>query len=184
MPLPSATTERMRKHKRSITFEGFKRSDGLWDIEGRLVDVKDEDFVMRSGTRKRGDPVHDISVRVTIDPDMNILDVIACSDSTPFTGVCETGLPDYRQIVGLNLFNDFLRWVKALFGENRGCTHLSELLMALPTAALQSFSGETAHREQEHEKKPFYLDRCHALSTDSEVVRSYFPRWYRSQSPG
>ncbi len=107
----------MRKHKRSITFEGFKRSDGLWDIEGRLVDVKDEDFVMRSGTRKRGDPVHDISVRVTIDPDMNVLDVIACSDSTPFTGVCETVLPDYRQIVGLNLFNDFLRSVKALFGE-------------------------------------------------------------------
>ena len=190
MPLPIATAERMRKHKRSITFEGFKRSDGLWDIEGRLVDVKDQDFVMRSGTRKSGDPIHDISVRVTIDAEMNVLDVVACSDSTPFTGVCEQILPDYRKIIGLNLFKGFLKSVKTLFGETRGCTHLSELLMALPTAAMQSFSGESRHDEHEqvhvrgHEKKPFYLDRCHALSTDSDVVRRYYPRWYRNHPPG
>ena len=188
MPLPITTVERMRKHRRSITFEGFKRSDGLWDIEGHLVDIKDQDFVMRSGTRKSGDPIHDISVRVTIDTDMNVIDVAACSDSTPFPGVCELVLPDYRKIIGLNLFKGFLKAVKALFGETRGCTHLSELLMALPTAAMQSFSGETRHGEHEHghghEKKPFYLDRCHALSTDSDVVRSYFPRWYRNHPPG
>ncbi len=188
MPLPITPVERVRKHRRSITFEGFKRSDGLWDIEGRLVDIKDQDFVMRSGTRKSGDPIHDISVRVTIDTEMNVIDVLACSDATPFPGVCEQVLPDYRKIIGLNLFKGFLKSVKTLFGDTRGCTHLSELLMALPTAAMQSFSGEIKHGEHEHghghEKKPFYLDRCHALSTDSDVVRDYFPRWYRNHPPG
>ncbi len=188
MPLPITPVERVRKHSRSITFEGFKRSDGLWDIEGRLVDIKDQDFVMRSGTRKSGDPIHDISVRVTIDTEMNVLDVVACSDATPFPGVCEQVLPDYRKIIGLNLFSGFLKSIKTLFGDIRGCTHLSELLMALPTAAMQSFSGEIKHGEHEHghghEKKPFYLDRCHALSTDSDVVRDYFPRWYRNHPPG
>ncbi len=182
MPLPITTVERMRKHRRSITFEGFKRSDGLWDIEGHLVDIKDQDFVMRSGTRKSGDPIHDISVRVTIDTDMNVIDVVACSDSTPFPGVCEQVLPDYRKIVGLNLFKGFLKSVKTLFGDTRGCAHLSELLMAMPTAAFQTFAGEVKHGEQE--KKPFHLDRCHALSTDSDVVRRFYPRWYRSQTPG
>ena len=182
MPLPPATDERTRKHKRSITFEGFKRNDGLWDIEARLVDVKDQDFNLRVGMRKSGEPIHDISVRVTIDSAMNVVDVVACADYTPFMGVCEQILPDYRKIIGLNLFKGFLKSVKALFGDVRGCAHLSELLMAIPTAAFQTFAGEVKHGEQE--KKPFHLDRCHALSTDSEVVRRFYPRWYRNQPPG
>ena len=182
MPLPPATAARSRKHRRSITFEGFKRDDGLWDIEGRLVDVKDQDLELRNGVRRRGEPIHDISVRVTIDGAMNVVDVAASSDYTPFMGVCERIVPDYRQIIGLNLFKGFLKAVKVLFGDTRGCAHLSELLMALPTAAYQTVAGEA--KLGEHEKKPFHLDRCHALSTDSEVVRRYYPRWYRSQTPG
>jgi len=169
-------------HTRSITFEGFKRNDGLWDIEGRLVDVKDHDLDLRDRMRKRGEPIHDISVRVTIDKAMNVIDVAACADATPFVGTCETIVPDYRKIIGLNLFKGFLKAIKTLFGDTRGCAHLSELLMALPTAAFQTFAGEAKHGEQE--KKPFHLDRCHALSTDSDVVRRFYPRWYRGQTPG
>lgn len=182
MPLPPATAERTRKHTRTVSFEGFKRSDGLWDIEGRLVDVKDQDLDLHGETRRRGEPIHDISVRVTIDGAMNVVDVAACADATPFMGACETILPDYRQIVGLNLLKGFLKSVKTLFGDTRGCAHLSELLMALPTAAFQTFAGEAKHGEPG--RKPFHLDRCHALSTDSEVVRRYYPRWYRNQTPG
>ncbi len=182
MPLPPATGERVRKHQRSIVFDGFKRDDGFWDIEARLVDAKDQDFNIPSGLRKRGEPVHDISVRVTIDSAMNVVDVAACADYTPFMGTCEQILPDYRQIIGLNLFKGFLKSIKTLFGETRGCAHLSELLMALPTAAFQTFAGEV--KSGEPEKKPFHLDRCHALSTDSDVVRRYYPRWYRAHTPG
>jgi len=114
MPLPSPA-RRSRKHTRSITFEGFRRDDGLWDIEARLVDVKDQDLTLLSGVRKAGDPVHDISVRVTIDRAMNVVDVVACADYTPFMGVCEQILPDYRQIIGLNLFKGFLKSIKNLF---------------------------------------------------------------------
>lgn len=182
MPLPKATAKRERKHLRSISFEGFKRDDGLWDIEGRLTDVKDQDFDLRSGVRRRGEPIHDISVRVTIDSAMNVVDIVACADYTPFMGECEKILPDYRKIIGLNLFKGFLKSIKALFGDTRGCAHVSELLMALPTAAFQTFAGEVKQGEQE--RKPFHLDRCHALSTDSDVVRRFYPRWYRSQPPG
>ena len=182
MPLPPPTAQRARKHTRSITFEGFRRDDGLWDIEAHLVDVKDQDLNLRSGVRKAGVPVHDISVRVTIDNAMNVVDVVACADYTPFSGVCEQILPDYRQIIGLNLFKGFLKAVKNLFGDTRGCAHLSELLMAVPTAAFQTFAGEMKHSESE--KKPFHLDRCHALATDSDVVRRFYPRWYRDPTPG
>lgn len=182
MPLHPAAVGRTRKHTRSITFEGFRRDDGLWDIEARLVDVKDQDLNLRSGVRKAGEPVHDISVRVTIDSAMNVIDVVACADYTPFMGVCEQILPDYRQIIGLNLFKGFLKSIKHLFGDTRGCAHLSELLMAVPTAAFQTFAGEMKHGESE--KKPFHLDRCHALATNSDVVRRFYSRWYRDQPAG
>lgn len=177
MPLPPATAARTHKHRRSVVFEGFRRDDGLWDIEGRLVDVKDQDIELRGGVRRSGEPIHDISVRVTIDRAMNVVDVAICADYTPFMGVCERIVPDYRRIIGQNLLKGFLKTVKTLFGENRGCAHVNELLMALPTAAFQTFAGDV--KPGEYEKKPFHLDRCHALSTDSEIVRDRYPRWYR-----
>jgi hypothetical protein len=176
MPLPPATTARTRKHRRSVVFEGFRRDDGLWDIEGRLVDVKDLDIELHGGVRHSGEPIHDISVRATIDRAMNVVDIAVCADYTPFTGVCERIVPDYRRIVGQNLFKGFLKTVKTLFGETRGCAHINELLMGLPSAAFQTFAGDV--KPGEYEKKPFHLDRCHALSTDSEIVRNRYPRWY------
>ena len=139
------------------------------------------DGYISSLLRRGGEAIHDIHVRVTIDRDMNVVDVAASSDATPFMGTCENIIPDYRKIIGLNLFDGFRQAIKALYGDIHGCTHLNELLMAMPTAAYQTFAGETPQKEDD--KKPFHLDRCHALSTDSEVVRRYYPRWYRGQTP-
>ncbi|HIK87341.1 MAG TPA: DUF2889 domain-containing protein, partial [Alphaproteobacteria bacterium] len=36
--------KREKIHNRSIQCEGFKREDGLWDIEGHLKDTKTYDF--------------------------------------------------------------------------------------------------------------------------------------------
>jgi hypothetical protein len=67
MPLPPPTAERTRMHVRSVQLDGYKRNDGCWDIEARLVDVKDHDYPLSSGLRKQGEAVHDMWVRVTID---------------------------------------------------------------------------------------------------------------------
>ena len=180
MPLPSPAVERKRVHKRTITLEGFRRSDDLWDIEGHLVDTKDSPFDIHGDMRLPGDAVHDISVRVTIDHRMNVVDVAVSLDSTAFPGACETIGPDYRQVIGLNLFKGFVKAVKALFGDTRGCTHVSELLMSMPTAAFQAFAGQVRHEDRiDDNQVPYHLDRCHALSLDSDVVRRAYPRWYR-----
>ena len=182
MPLPTPAAPRARKHTRSITFEGFRRDDGLWDIEARLLDIKDHDMPLVDGVRRAGEPLHDIRVRVTVDDAMNVIDVAACADATPFPGVCERIVPVYRQIIGLNLLKGFLKSVKTLFGDTRGCAHVNDLLMAIPAAAFQTLAGEMKHGEAE--KKPFHLDRCHALATNSDVVRRFYPRWYRDRSSG
>ena len=183
MPLPAPRAQRTRMHLRSVKLEGFKRADGLWDIEARLVDTKDQDYPLSSGLRRPGEAVHDMSVRVTIDGKMNILDAAICTDAAPYMGSCDRNPPDYSRIVGLNLFQGFLKAVKDMFGATRGCAHVSELLMFLPTAALQTFASEVVDNE-DSKHKPYQLDRCHALVSHSETVRRYYPRWYRDQTPG
>ncbi|MBI4740846.1 MAG: DUF2889 domain-containing protein [Betaproteobacteria bacterium] len=183
MPHPPPTADRTRMHARSVQLGGFKRADGLWDIEARLNDMKDHDYPLSSGLRKRGEPVHDMSVRVTIDGRMNIVGASACIDAMPYESHCDRIAPDYSKLVGLNLFHGFRRAVKELFGNTRGCSHLTEMLMYLPTVALQSFASEVVDNEDTGHK-PYQLDKCHALDSHSDTVQRYYPRWYRGQKTG
>ena len=52
MPLPITEVERELRHTRRVRFEGYKRADGLWDIEGHLSDVKSHDNPMKTGVRR------------------------------------------------------------------------------------------------------------------------------------
>lgn len=179
MPLPPSVIRRTPLHRRQVTLDGFKRDDGLWDIEARIVDTKAHDYVLSSGKRQRGEPLHDMSVRVTIDSQMNIVAALSCTDAAPYMGFCDGVPPDYSRIVGLNLFHGFRKAVKELFGSVKGCAHVSELLMYLPTVALQTFASEMLDYDEKHPHKPYQLDRCHALESHAPAVEKYYPRWYR-----
>ena len=58
----------------------------------------------------------------------------------------------------------------------RGCTHITELAGSLATAAFQTLAGQG---QQDPARKPFQLDRCHALALTAPSVARYYPRWYR-----
>jgi hypothetical protein len=176
MPLPPPN-EREPLHTRSIVCEGYRRADGLFDIEARLVDSKPRPYALLSGVRSPGEPVHDMWIRFTIDRQYRVVDVAASMDAVPYPGGCDTIAPDYRALVGANLVEGFRKAVHERLGGVRGCSHLSELAALLPTAAIQTFAG--LKRENDGDGKPFQLDRCHALETRTETVRRYYPAWYR-----
>lgn len=190
MPAPFAMSEpssRRHVHSRSITVDAFARDDGLWDLEARLLDTKSRDFHLATGVRRAGEPMHDMHLRVTIDTRLNVVEAEARSDRVPYPGHCEAIGPDYRQLVGLNLAKDFRRQLRERLGGVRGCTHLTELAGVLPSAAVQAFANEVFQtRDAAHpghhsdDRKPFQLDRCHALRTDGAAVATYYPRWYRA----
>ena len=179
MPLSPPLTQRYRMHTRSIRYEGFRRDDGAYEIEARIIDVKDIDYTLASGVRRAGDPVHDMNVRVTFDSDFVITDVEACSDWVPYPGGCETIGSAYERMVGLSLMQGFRNALRERLGGIDGCTHITELLGGLPTAAIQMRAGEVRETDGANGNKPFQLDRCHALVTTSETVRRYYPRWHR-----
>src|SRR5260221_5811762 len=107
MPLPVSEVKRELTHTRRVRFEGYKRADGLWDIEAHLTDIKNHDFSLKTGVRRAGQPVHSMWVRISIDRHMNIVDASASSDAVPYAGGCETIAPAYRKLIGMNLMKRF-----------------------------------------------------------------------------
>jgi Protein of unknown function (DUF2889) len=181
MSLPVTEVERELLHTRRVRYEGYRRADGLWDIEAHLTDTKNHDYQLKTGVRRAGQPVHSMWLRLTIDGKLNIVDACASSDVVPYPGGCEQIVPAYRQLVGLNLAGQFRKKSKQLLGGVRGCTHLTEMLAGMPTAAIQSFAGEMKE-EQDDGSKPFQLDQCHALETTTDTVKMWYPKWYRGKA--
>jgi hypothetical protein len=120
-------------------------------------------------------------LRITIDRKLTIVDAAASSDAVPYPGGCEVIAPAYRRLIGLSLIKGFRKNVAELLGGIRGCTHLTEMLAGLPTAAIQTFAGEV-REDREDGGKPFQLDQCHALETTTETVRKWYPKWYRKSA--
>ena len=180
MPGLEPTAAREALHSRSIEIRGYKREDGLYDIEGHLVDTKPYDFKLAAGVRPAGEAIHGMWLRITVDRNLHIVDAAAAMDAMPYVGYCSDIVPAYRKLIGLAIRAGYHQRVKELFAGVRGCTHVSELASALATAAYQTMAGQ---RLQDPSQKPFQLDRCHALDVTKPAVAKFYPKWYRGTEP-
>lgn len=180
MPLSAASCSRKPIHNRSINVHTYEREDGLWDLEAELIDTKSYDFPLRGGElHLAGTPVHHMHLRVTIDDKFTIIDAEVAYDAAPYGEFCSAIAPEYKNLIGLNLLNQFRKHVRERFGRTAGCTHVTELTNVLPTVAIQTMSAR--RRESEsigNGERPFQLDGCHALRVDGPVVKKYYPEWY------
>ncbi|HEX4780628.1 MAG TPA: DUF2889 domain-containing protein, partial [Usitatibacter sp.] len=132
------------------------------------------------GIRPAGEPVHDMWLRITVDRALNIVDAAAAMDAVPFVEHCGAIVPAYRKLVGLAIRPGYHNRLKELLGGVRGCTHVTELAGALATAAFQTLAGQVS---QDPERKPFQVDRCHALEGSGPAVARYYPKWHRDAKP-
>ena len=59
---------RKHLHTRDIQCKGYLRDDGLWDIEGRIIDTKTYSFEnFDRGGVASGEAVHHMEIRLTVD---------------------------------------------------------------------------------------------------------------------
>lgn len=186
MPLPQAVA-RERMHTRTIECHGYRRHDGMWDIEGQLIDTRSWDSRNdHRGEIPAGTPVHNMHMRLTLDRGFTIREVQVAMDDHPF-GVCNEIVPAYEKLVGERIGPGFSHLCRKLFGAVRGCTHVSKLLENLATVAFQTMGPALSREARERGedptggRKPFFIDGCHALASDSEMVREHFPRWYHNR---
>ena len=102
MPLPEPSARREPLHRRTIEIVGYRREDGLFDIEGRLLDRKDVEFPVGGRLKPPGEAVHDMWLRITVDRDLRIVDAHAATDAMPYAGLCDRITPDYAKLIGLS----------------------------------------------------------------------------------
>ena len=185
MALPPAAPERQLKHTRRIDVQIYARGQGLWEVDAVISDVKTRDADLANGVRRAGDPIHDMLLRLVIDEAFNVLEAGSETRAMPYPGECDQLGDAYGRLVGLNLMKGFRFAVLERLGGVLGCTHLTELAQVLPTAVVQAFAGDVINTRGDgaNAKQPFQLDRCHALRTDGNVVRSHYPRWYKPAAP-
>jgi hypothetical protein len=192
MPLtPPAPRELL--HLRDIELRGWRRADGLYDIEAHLKDTKSYAFENDDrGTIEPGEPLHGMWLRLTVREDMEIVSAEAASDHTPY-GICPGAAPNFARLAGLRIGPGFNRAVAERVGGVLGCTHLRELLGQMATVAYQTLYPIRAAKEQEEaarraaagepppKKKPSLVGTCIAYAPDSPVTLARWP-WLKEQA--
>lgn len=177
-------------HARRITCSGYLREDGLWDIEGHLTDNKSYGFDNRwRGRVEPGDPVHEMWLRLTVDDGLVIKAVALATDKGPHE-ICGAITVNYQRLVGARIGPGWRGTVRKLVGGPEGCTHHSELLFSLATAAYQAVFPWLASRRKRrigwdgkdaegNAQKPGLIDSCHVYAAEGDYVRRVWPDWYR-----
>jgi hypothetical protein len=185
MPL-SDPAPRRASHTRRVTCTGYARDDGLWDIEGHLVDTKTFDIrplARPGGVLKAGEPLHEMWLRLTVDLDLRIHAVEAVTEWGPYE-TCPAITPAFQKLVGLTIKAGFTLKTRELLGGTQGCTHLVELLGPLATTAFQTIYGarERAKPAGGDGRRPGLIDSCHVYAVTGALVRERWPAW--AQPPG
>ena len=179
MPLTRAAP-RDHIHTRKIHCLGFRRHDGLWDIEGVLEDTKTYSFDNQDrGGIASGEPIHAMQVRLTLDDNLTIKAAEAATDAGPFH-ICGAIVPVFASLVGERIGPGWRKTVLAKMGDVRGCRHLTDLLLGpVTTTAMQTIAAARTHRQsRDGRDKPALVDSCHAFASNGPVVHRQWPDLY------
>jgi hypothetical protein len=173
MPLsPPAVRDEL--HQRHMTFRGYRRKDGRFDIECTLLDTKGYDMSPPGGTRTvpSGEPVHHMSIRVIVSDQLVVEDVEASSDATPFD-ICPEAVASLAAVKGLKIGPGWTMTIKRRLGGAEGCTHLVEMLAAMGTAAYQTIVPYNRMHGVETDGFPLEkkVDSCYAYAAHRPLVQ-------------
>lgn len=139
---------RERVHTRTITLDGYARSDGLIDVEGEIKDVKTYDFPNRErGVIKADEALHHMKVRIAVDHDLEIIEAEAETLSGPYA-ICPSATIGFSNLIGLNIGPGWRNKTRQAIGGIAGCTHITELMGPVATVAIQTLYGEKARQER------------------------------------
>ena len=185
----SEPTEREQVHTRDIELKGFRRTDGLIDVEGVLKDVKTYDFPNRErGIVHAGEAIHHMEIRITINDALEIVAAEAVTHAGPYQ-ICPAATRVFDRLVGVGIGPGWRSKVRQAIGGIEGCTHITELMGPVATVAYQTLFGEKARRDREQgiktdESKPTSLEianTCIGHAEDPEAVLA--GTWQRDARP-
>ena len=176
MPL-SPPVARSHLHDRHVVFRGYRRDDGLWDIEAELRDTKTAPpfEIPGEGRWAAGQPIHGMAIRLTVDSDTVVHAIEVAMDHFPH-GPCPQAMAPMQRMVGSRLARGWRRAIKQHLGGIQGCAHLRELLFNMATAAFQTLPA--AFGGGDPDTPPRHLGQCTGWDFEGNGVKEYFPQFY------
>jgi len=176
MPL-SDPAPRERLHRRAITIEGYKRADGLFDIEAVITDTKTYTLTLEGREAGPGEPLHRMLMRLTVDEHLKIVAAEAATEAGPYLN-CGGGAATFARLAGLQIGQGFVRAAMQRLGGPAGCTHIRELIQQMGTVAFQTMWGQRTQPVDESAMAKRMVDSCHAYAADGAVVKRRWPELY------
>ncbi|WP_322033888.1 DUF2889 domain-containing protein [Paraburkholderia sp. J76] len=183
------TTETRRLlHTRKVLCEAFQRSDGRFEIEGRMQDITPGGTDLILKIIPPGAHLHDMRMVMTLDADLVIQDISARIEASP-TVFCHEIESAYAGLVGIRIGPGFRQQVKARVGGIKGCTHLTELLGPMATTAMQAhFAIQRASPQWRARLEgdaplaaPPFIDSCHTHRANGDAAKIYWPERRRQR---
>lgn len=184
--MTTTNIQRRPLHRREMITDCWQRDDGLIDLEGRMRDLSPHGTDMLFREVDPGAAIHDMSLTMTLDRTLTIRGVQArmAVGATPFCAEIERA---YASLQGLRIGRGFRQQVLQRVGAVQGCTHLTDMVMAMATTAMQAAyalkreaqaaAGAPRHQPAE---RPAVLDTCHAWRSDGDAVRIAWPSLHRA----
>lgn len=185
MPL-STPVARREVHHRLVDMKTYARDDGMYDVEAHLVDAKPFPLTNeKSGLlRQPGEPIHDLWVRLTIDQNYVVVAVEGAANATPYP-LCGQAKDTLQVMVGEAVVAGWSKKVKQRLRGAAGCTHFTEMLVTMATAAYQGIRVMQRYKDGVLSPKGVeMLDTCYSYSAEREVIKQYWPELYRSGLKG
>ena len=157
-------------HVRTIRVEAVESGPRELEVRGTLLDERP-----RGERRWQGDDgarvIHDMTVTLRVRyPDFVITEARAGMAAYPYT-ICPEALPSLDRLVGLSVARGFNRAVQERLGRERGCAHLTALILAMAPVVKQgagaAFRGERdAPRDADD---LWFIDTCQAWRKDGPL---------------
>jgi hypothetical protein len=186
----AAAVPRTHVHTRKVEYRGYRREDGLWDIEGELTDTKTYTHKTPDrGVLEAGKALHGMAIRLTVDDHMKIVDIAVRMPSAPFPE-CQQAQPPMSRMIGHTLGRGWRKAIEQALGGTQGCAHLRELLFNMATAAYQTIPHYRNHMrrlaglpEPVLKRPPPHLGQCLAWDFDGPVVKRHWPEFAGWRAP-
>jgi hypothetical protein len=184
VPLPRSVP-RDALHLRRIEIQGYRRDDGLYEVDARIVDTKSTTLAFKQSGRPlpAGEALHDMSVRLVFDEHLVLHDVVAVTDASPHS-ICPEAAVAVASLKGERIGAGFNRLVRDRLGGARGCTHIMELIGPAATTAFQTLAPLRAARPDTLDQtgRPVKIDSCYAYGRTRELVRIGWPAFHEPSS--
>jgi hypothetical protein len=166
-------------HTRNIEVSAYDYDGQRIIVEGCLKDERFQKSHVITGETFPPGVIHHMCIRLLINcSNLMIEDVDVDLISVP-RELCREAIECLAPVKGLTITKGFTSKVKKIAGDNKGCTHLVELLLVMAPAVIQGFAAYQSQKpsdfDSDHAKMvlKYLVNTCHAWREDGPVVEMH-----------